>query len=47
MLSLKSGMQKTELKNLHSSNSFRIHRDKTPLGLHGEEEKSNLTDRDP
>ena len=38
-------MQKTELKNLHSSMSyFRIQRDKTSIRLHGKGEKSNLKD---
>ena len=38
-------MQKTELKNLHFSMRYlRIQRDKTPIGFHGEEGKSNLSD---
>ena len=48
MASLKSGMQKTELKIfIYQRDIFRIHRDKTHIGLHGEGGKSNLSDRGP
>ena len=41
-------MQKTELKNLHLSMRYLENTsDKNLIGLHGEEGKSNLSDRGP
>ena len=40
---LKSGMQKT----IFQRDIFRMQSDKTPIGLHGEGGKSNLSDRGP